>query len=126
MITVTLSGSPVFTIIADGCTGRALRSNKSCDVTVKFPPFNTNGDAGTLAATGKRSSAMVSLHGNGSARPVLSQGVSSGGTTPIQGAIVGQYFGLFDGVSKERYQRLVAAAPFDKCNLLNAVSMTPA
>ena len=27
-------------------------------------------------------------------------------------------FGLFDGVSKERYRRIVAAAPFDKCNLL--------
>jgi hypothetical protein len=118
MITVTLSGSPVFTIIADGCTGKALRANKSCDVTVKYPPINTNGDAGTLAATGKRSSAMMSLNGNGSARPILSEGVYSGGTTPIQGAIVGQYFGLFDGVSKERYQRIVAAAPFDKCNLV--------
>lgn len=32
MITVALSGSPVFTIIADGCTGKALRANKSCDV----------------------------------------------------------------------------------------------
>jgi hypothetical protein len=118
MITVTLSGSPVFTIIADGCTGKALRANKSCDVTVKYPPINTNGDAGTLAATGKRSSAMMSLNGNGSARPILSEGVYSAGTAPIQGAIVGQYFGLFDGVSKERYQRIVAAAPFDKCNLL--------
>lgn len=118
MITVTLSGSPVFTIIADGCTGKALRANKSCDITVKYPPMNTNGDAGTLAATGKRSSAMMSLNGNGSARPILSEEVYSGGTTPIQGAIVGQYFGLFDGVSKERYQRIVAAAPFDKCNLL--------
>jgi Glycosyl hydrolases family 18 len=31
---------------------------------------------------------------------------------------VGQYFTLYDGVSKEHYQRIVAAAPFDKCNLL--------
>jgi GH18 family chitinase len=31
---------------------------------------------------------------------------------------VGQYFTLYDGVSKEQYQRVVAAAPFDKCNLL--------
>lgn len=37
---------------------------------------------------------------------------------PIQGLIVGQYFGLFNGVSKEQYQKIVAAAPFDKCNLL--------
>ncbi len=105
MITVTLSGSPVFTIIADGCTGKALRANKSCEVTVKYPPINTNGDAGMLTATGRHSSAMMSLNGNGSARP-------------IQGAVVAQYFGLFDGVSREGYQRVVAAAPFDKCNLL--------
>jgi GH18 family chitinase len=40
--------------------------------------------------------------------------------TPVrfQGAVVGQYFTLYDGVSKEQYQRVVAAAPFDKCNLL--------
>ncbi len=36
----------------------------------------------------------------------------------VQGAVVGQYFTLYDGVSKEQYQRVVAAAPFDKCNLL--------
>ena len=105
MITVTLSGSPVFTIIADGCTGKALRANKSCEVTVEYPPIDTNGDAGMLTATGRRSSAMMSLNGNGSARP-------------IQGAVVAQYLGLFDGVSREGYQRIVAAAPFDKCNLL--------
>jgi chitinase len=32
--------------------------------------------------------------------------------------VVGQFFGLFDGVSKEQYQRIVAAAPFNRCNLL--------
>jgi hypothetical protein len=36
----------------------------------------------------------------------------------IEGAVVGQYFALYDGVSKEHYQRIVAAAPFNKCNLL--------
>jgi len=36
----------------------------------------------------------------------------------IEGAVVGQYFTLYDGVSKEQYQKVVAAAPFDKCNLL--------
>jgi hypothetical protein len=37
---------------------------------------------------------------------------------PIPGAIVGQYFGFFNGVSKEHYQQIVASAPFDKSNLL--------
>lgn len=118
MITVTLSGSPVFTIIADGCTGRALRANKSCTVTVQYPTINTNGDTGTLAATGKRSSASMPLYGNASANLMLSPGANIGETSPIQGAVVGQYFTLYDGVSKERYQNIVAAAPFNKCNLL--------
>lgn len=37
---------------------------------------------------------------------------------PIQGAVVGQYFGFFDGVPKAKYEQIVATAPFDKCNLL--------
>jgi len=48
----------------------------------------------------------------------LSSGNGIGVTSPIQGAVVGQYFTLYDGVSKQRYQSIVAAAPFDKCNLL--------
>ena len=39
-------------------------------------------------------------------------------TSPIQGAVVGHYFTLYDGVSKQKYQKVVAAAPFQKCNLL--------
>jgi GH18 family chitinase len=33
-------------------------------------------------------------------------------------AIVGHYYTLYDGVPKERYESIVASAPFDKCNLL--------
>jgi GH18 family chitinase len=33
-------------------------------------------------------------------------------------AVVGQYFGFFDGVSKAHYAKIVAAAPFDECDLL--------
>jgi GH18 family chitinase len=36
----------------------------------------------------------------------------------IQGYVVGQYFGFFDGVPKAHYDQIVATAPFDKCNLL--------
>jgi GH18 family chitinase len=37
---------------------------------------------------------------------------------PIPGHVVGQYFGFFNGVPKQRYDHIVATAPFDKCNLL--------
>jgi hypothetical protein len=37
---------------------------------------------------------------------------------PIPGPVVGQYFGFFNGVPKQHYDQIVAAAPFDKCNLL--------
>lgn len=37
---------------------------------------------------------------------------------PIDGYVVGQYFGFFDGVPKAHYEKIVATAPFDKCNLL--------
>ncbi|HEY6763332.1 MAG TPA: glycoside hydrolase family 18 protein [Candidatus Sulfotelmatobacter sp.] len=33
-------------------------------------------------------------------------------------SVVGQYFGFFDGVSKQHYQQIVSTAPFDQCNLL--------
>lgn len=39
-------------------------------------------------------------------------------TAPIQGRVVGQFYTLYDGVTKEDYGKVVAAAPFDKCNLL--------
>src|SRR5262245_29892359 len=42
--------------------------------------------------------------------------VAARGPTP--GYVVGQYFGFFNGVPKERYEHIVATAPFDKCNLL--------
>jgi hypothetical protein len=34
------------------------------------------------------------------------------------GKVVGQYFGLFHGCSKEEYAKIVDTAPFDCCNLL--------
>lgn len=39
-------------------------------------------------------------------------------TGPISGYVVGQYFGLFNGVTKDDYKEIVATAPFEKCNLL--------
>jgi glycosyl hydrolase family 18 (putative chitinase) len=37
---------------------------------------------------------------------------------PIPGYVVGQYFGIFHGALKQDFAAIVAAAPFDKCNLL--------
>jgi len=34
------------------------------------------------------------------------------------GKVVGQYFGIFHGCSKEQYAKIVHTAPFDCCNLL--------
>lgn len=38
--------------------------------------------------------------------------------SPIYGPVVGQYFGIFHGCSKEHYRKIVETAPFDCCNLL--------
>jgi Glycosyl hydrolases family 18 len=37
---------------------------------------------------------------------------------PIPGYVVGQFFGFFNGVSRQQYARIVATAPFENCNLL--------
>lgn len=34
------------------------------------------------------------------------------------GHVIGQYFGIFHGCSKEHYDKIVASAPFEHCNLL--------
>jgi chitinase len=36
----------------------------------------------------------------------------------IAGYVVPQFFGFFNGVSDDHYQKIVDTAPFDKCNLL--------
>ena len=115
MITVSTSGSTVFAITADGCTGKALGADESCNVTIQYPPINTNGDESILAATGQGSSSRMALYGNSGDNLVLN---ATGETRPIRGPVVGQYFGLFEGLPKARYREIVAAAPFDKCNLL--------
>src|SRR4029077_18445780 len=115
MITVSTSGSTVFTITADGCTGKALGADESCNVTIQYQPINTNGDESILTATGQGSSSRMALYGNSSDNLVLN---ATGETRPIRGPVVGQYFGLFEGLSKARYREIVAASPVDKCNLL--------
>ena len=43
--------------------------------------------------------------------PALHQG-------PVRGHVVGQFFGIFHGCSKEHFSKIVASAPFECCNLL--------
>ena len=78
-IMVSLAGSAVFSTTANGCTGKALGPNKSCSVTVRYAPINTNGDTGTLTATGESTSSGMNLFGNTSAHLVLSPGRLLGG-----------------------------------------------
>jgi hypothetical protein len=40
------------------------------------------------------------------------------GPGPFSGYVVGQYFGFFNGVPKQHYDKIVATAPFADCNLL--------
>ncbi len=37
---------------------------------------------------------------------------------PISGFVVGQFFGLFNGMTDDHYNRIVSSAPFEDCNLL--------
>lgn len=37
---------------------------------------------------------------------------------PIQGKVMGHFFGLFHGCTQQHFQKIVASAPFDRCNLL--------
>ena len=94
MITVSTSGSTVFTITADGCTGKALGADESCNVTIQYPPINTNGDESILAATGQGSSSRMALYGNSGDNLVLSA-ERTGETRPIRGPVVGRCFGAF-------------------------------
>lgn len=43
---------------------------------------------------------------------------SKSASGPITGPVVAQYFGFFNGVDKQTFEQIVAAAPFNKCNLL--------
>ena len=66
-LTVSVSGSPAFTVAADTCTGSSLGPRKSCTVTVRFAPRAVGPFLATLVAVGKNraASASVALSGAG-------------------------------------------------------------
>lgn len=65
-LTISLSSSSVFTVVADNCTGTSLSGNhhNSCQVSVTYAPIgNGETDSATLSADGTRASASLSLTG---------------------------------------------------------------
>ncbi len=65
-LTVTLSGSAAFTILADTCSAISLGPGKSCTISVQFAPAGPGADSATLTAAGKRAdTATTSLTGTG-------------------------------------------------------------
>jgi hypothetical protein len=63
-LTVSLSGSPAFSITSDGCSGKKLRKGKSCTVTVEYAPADAGQqDTATLTASTAKVSGSISLTG---------------------------------------------------------------
>jgi hypothetical protein len=75
---VSISLWPIFLIYADGCTGKALGAAKSCDVSVIYDNEQAPGGyTATLAATAEKSSASLSIFGNGFPNLVMTPGTYS-------------------------------------------------
>jgi sugar lactone lactonase YvrE len=68
-LTVSISGSPMFTVTSDACSATSLGPGKSCGVVVQFGPTSSGQVNATLSADGRKPSATASitLSGNGGA-----------------------------------------------------------
>lgn len=66
-LTVTLSGSPAFTVTADTCTGSSLGPGKTCTVTVRFAPAVVGAATATVAVVvrNRAATATAELTGTG-------------------------------------------------------------
>jgi hypothetical protein len=61
-LTVTLTGSPSFSITDDSCTGTSTGPRKSCTVTVDYAPTASAGaETATLSAQGKKAEATANI-----------------------------------------------------------------
>ena len=60
-LTISLSGSPSFTVISDGCSATSLGPRKSCGVVVQFAPTNSGQVTATLTANGRKPEAIANL-----------------------------------------------------------------
>jgi HYDIN/CFA65/VesB family protein/uncharacterized protein DUF5050 len=61
VLTINLSTSPDFTIVADACSATGLGPGKSCDVVVQFRPTNSGQVTATLTASGRKPPATANL-----------------------------------------------------------------
>ena len=82
---VSLSGASEFAIVADGCSGRRVGLNESCDISLRFAP----------AAVGAREARLTVPVANAGAPQVLS--VAGTGATPT--LRVGTCANLFNGTA---------------------------
>jgi hypothetical protein len=73
-LTVQVSGSTAFSVIADTCTGTSLGPGKTCTVTVRFTPTGVGAVTGELAAAGKNRAAAASAALTGAGRRLGSTG----------------------------------------------------
>jgi HYDIN/CFA65/VesB family protein/low-density lipoprotein receptor class B len=66
-LTVTVSGSPAFTVTADTCTGASLGPGKSCTVTLRYTPAAVGAAKATLTVVSRNraASATAQLTGTG-------------------------------------------------------------
>ena len=60
-LTISLSGSPTFTVTSDGCSATSLGPRKSCGVVVQFTPTNSGQVTATLTANGRKPEAIANL-----------------------------------------------------------------
>ena len=67
-LSVSVSGSASFTVMADTCTGTSLGPGKSCTVTVRFAPRTVGAVSAKLVAVGKNRAASASVDLSGADR----------------------------------------------------------
>src|SRR5205814_930318 len=68
-LTVSISGSPMFTVTSDACSARSLGPGKSCGVVVQFDATSSGQLTATLTANGRKelATASITLIGTGAA-----------------------------------------------------------
>ena len=95
-LTISLSGSPSFTVISDGCSATSLGPRKSCGVVVQFAPTNSGQVTATLTANGRKPEAIANLTligSSGATRHVYwSTPIGAIGRADVEGGNVNQNF----------------------------------
>ena len=68
-LTVSISGSPMFTVTSDACSGTSLGPGRSCGVVVQFDATSSGQLTATLTANGRKelATASITLIGTGAA-----------------------------------------------------------